>query len=95
MRSGMTYIQKIFALVRSATGHDLSHCKQTTIRRRIERRMAIHQIIPTSGGFGLLGGTLVQYLPEKYAPECADCHKANGKMVEQYNVISKDVADIG
>lgn len=43
----------------------------------------------------MLGGTLVQYLPEKYAPECADCHKANGKMVEQYNVISKDVADIG
>ena len=38
------YIQKIFALIRSVTGHDLSHYKQTTIRRRIERRMAIHQI---------------------------------------------------
>lgn len=38
------YIQKIFVLIRSATGHDLSHYKQTTIRRRIERRMAIHQI---------------------------------------------------
>ena len=38
------YIQKIFALIRSATGHDLSHYKQTTIRRRIERRMAIHQV---------------------------------------------------
>ncbi len=37
-------IQKVFALIRSATGHDLSHYKQTTIRRRIERRMAIHQI---------------------------------------------------
>ncbi|MEJ2658868.1 MAG: chemotaxis protein CheB, partial [Desulfobacterales bacterium] len=37
-------IQKIFALIRSATGHDLSHYKQTTIRRRIQRRMAIHQI---------------------------------------------------
>jgi two-component system CheB/CheR fusion protein len=38
------YIQKIFSLIRSATGHDLSHYKQTTIRRRIERRMAIHQL---------------------------------------------------
>jgi len=39
------YTQKIFALIRSATGHDLTHYKQTTIRRRIERRMAIHQVI--------------------------------------------------
>jgi two-component system CheB/CheR fusion protein len=38
------YIQKVFSLIREATGHDLSHYKQTTIRRRIERRMAIHQI---------------------------------------------------
>ena len=38
------YIQKIFVMIRSATGHDLSHYKQTTIRRRIERRMAIHQV---------------------------------------------------
>lgn len=38
------YIQKIFSLIRSATGHDISHYKHTTIRRRIERRMAIHQV---------------------------------------------------
>ncbi len=38
------YLQKVFALIRSATGHDLSHYKQTTIRRRIERRLAVHQI---------------------------------------------------
>lgn len=38
------YVQKIFVLIRTATGHDLSHYKQTTIRRRIERRMAVHQI---------------------------------------------------
>ena len=38
------HVQKIFALIRRATGHDLSHYKQTTIRRRIERRMAVHQI---------------------------------------------------
>lgn len=38
------YIQKVFVLIRTSTGHDLSHYKQTTICRRIERRMAIHQI---------------------------------------------------
>ena len=38
------HIQKIFVLIRSSTGHDLSHYKQTTLRRRIERRMAVHQI---------------------------------------------------
>jgi len=38
------HLQKVFALIRSATGHDLSHYKQTTIHRRIERRMAVHQI---------------------------------------------------
>jgi two-component system CheB/CheR fusion protein len=36
--------QKVFALIRSATGHDFSQYKQTTIRRRIERRLAVHQI---------------------------------------------------
>jgi two-component system CheB/CheR fusion protein len=40
----VNYLKKIFALIRSGTGHDLSHYKQTTIRRRIERRMAVHQI---------------------------------------------------
>jgi len=38
------YIQKIFMLIRSQTGHDFSHYKQNTIRRRIERRLAVHQI---------------------------------------------------
>ena len=37
-------IQKIFALIRTATGHDFSHYKQSTIGRRIEHRLAIHQI---------------------------------------------------
>ena len=37
-------LQKIFSLIRSATGHDFSQYKQTTIRRRIERRLAVHQI---------------------------------------------------
>ncbi len=39
-----SYVQKILALIRTRTGHDFANYKQTTIRRRIERRMAIHQI---------------------------------------------------
>ncbi|MDA3938594.1 MAG: hypothetical protein PF693_04705 [Spirochaetia bacterium] len=38
------YLQKIFILIRSQTGHDFSNYKQDTIRRRIERRLAVHQI---------------------------------------------------
>lgn len=37
-------MQKIFLLVRSRTGHDFSAYKPSTIRRRIERRMNLHQI---------------------------------------------------
>jgi two-component system CheB/CheR fusion protein len=36
--------QKILLLIRGKTGHDFSLYKQTTIRRRIERRMALHQL---------------------------------------------------
>lgn len=35
---------KIFLLLRSHTGHDFSQYKRNTIRRRVERRMAVHQI---------------------------------------------------
>ncbi|MEJ2703607.1 MAG: CheR family methyltransferase [Sedimentisphaerales bacterium] len=38
------YLQKIFMLIRSTTGHDFSQYKMNTIRRRIERRMAVHQM---------------------------------------------------
>ncbi len=37
-------LQKVFALIRSTIGHDFSQYKQTTIQRRIERRLAVHQI---------------------------------------------------
>jgi two-component system CheB/CheR fusion protein len=37
-------IQKILILLRNRTGHDLSGYKPTTIKRRIARRMNIHQI---------------------------------------------------
>jgi two-component system CheB/CheR fusion protein len=37
-------LKKIFVLVRSQTGHDFSQYKPSTVDRRIERRMAVHQI---------------------------------------------------
>jgi two-component system CheB/CheR fusion protein len=39
-----SYVQKILASIRTRTGHDFSNYKQTTIRRRIERRIAVHQL---------------------------------------------------
>ncbi len=38
------YVQKMLGLIRTRTGHDFTKYKQTTIRRRIERRMAVHQL---------------------------------------------------
>ena len=37
-------MQKIFVLVRAQTGNDFSLYKKNTVRRRIERRMNVHQI---------------------------------------------------
>jgi len=37
-------LKRIFHLIKSRTGHDFSDYKQTTIRRRIERRMAVNSI---------------------------------------------------
>jgi two-component system CheB/CheR fusion protein len=37
-------LKKIFIILRSQTGHDFSQYKPSTIQRRIERRMAVHQI---------------------------------------------------
>ncbi len=37
-------LKKLFILLRAQTGHDFSEYKQSTINRRIERRMATHQI---------------------------------------------------
>jgi two-component system CheB/CheR fusion protein len=39
-----TALQKIFVLLRAQTSHDFSQYKSSTIRRRIERRMAVQQI---------------------------------------------------
>jgi len=37
-------LKKIFILLRAQTSHDFTHYKQNTINRRVERRMAVHQI---------------------------------------------------
>ncbi|MEY3447346.1 MAG: hypothetical protein RIR45_2101 [Pseudomonadota bacterium] len=37
-------MKKVFVLLRAQTGHDFSGYKPSTIHRRIERRMAVHQI---------------------------------------------------
>ena len=37
-------LKKIFVLLRAHTGHDFSQYKQNTVGRRVERRMAVHQI---------------------------------------------------
>jgi two-component system CheB/CheR fusion protein len=37
-------LKKIFVLLRAQTGHDFSQYKPSTIYRRIERRMAVHQL---------------------------------------------------
>jgi len=44
-----TALKKAFVLLRSQTGHDFSQYKPSTIRRRIERRMAVHQIESMDG----------------------------------------------
>ena len=42
-------LKKIFILLRSQTSHDFSQYKPSTIHRRIERRMAVHQIETMDG----------------------------------------------
>jgi two-component system CheB/CheR fusion protein len=42
--AGLEPIQKIFVVMRERVGHDFSGYKASTIRRRIERRMNLHQL---------------------------------------------------
>jgi hypothetical protein len=42
-------------------------------------------IIPTSEGFGLLGGAFVECDIEKYVFKCPECYKVNAKIVELYD----------
>ena len=43
-KKNQSELEKVIILLRSQTGHDFSLYKNTTIYRRIERRMGIHQI---------------------------------------------------
>jgi len=43
-REAGIYTRKILLLLRSSKRHDFTHYKQSTIRRRIERRMVLHKI---------------------------------------------------
>jgi two-component system CheB/CheR fusion protein len=49
-----SFLQKILMLVRASTKHDFSHYKQTTIRRRIGRRIAVHKIADIADYFRYL-----------------------------------------
>ena len=49
-RSNKVHIQKILMLLRSHTGHDFTLYKKNTISRRIERRIAFHQL-PDYGSY--------------------------------------------
>jgi two-component system CheB/CheR fusion protein len=53
-------LKKIFILLRSQTGHDFSNYKPSTINRRIERRMAVHQIEAMEGYVKYLQQTPVE-----------------------------------
>jgi two-component system, chemotaxis family, CheB/CheR fusion protein len=41
---GQSALEKVFILLRAQTGHDFSPYKKSTIYRRVERRMGLHQI---------------------------------------------------
>jgi two-component system CheB/CheR fusion protein len=53
-------LKKIFILLRAQTGHDFSQYKPSTIHRRIERRMAVHQIETMDGYVKCLQQTPVE-----------------------------------
>ncbi len=43
-KEGTEPLQRIFAILRTRTGHDFSRYKGSTVRRRLERRMSVNQI---------------------------------------------------
>ena len=53
-------LKKIFILLRAQTGHDFSQYKHNTVNRRIERRMAVHQIADLGGYVRFLQQTPVE-----------------------------------
>ncbi len=53
-------LRKIFVLLRAQTGHDFSQYKPSTIHRRIERRMAVHQVETMEGYVRLMQRTAAE-----------------------------------
>ncbi len=53
-------LNKIFVVLRIQTGHDFSQYKPSTVNRRIERRMAVHQIETLEGYIKYLQKTPVE-----------------------------------
>ncbi|HVO18814.1 MAG TPA: chemotaxis protein CheB [Anaeromyxobacter sp.] len=47
--AGLGTLQKIAIVLRARTGHDFSRYKKSTQQRRVERRMALHQISSPAG----------------------------------------------
>ena len=52
-------------------------------------------VIPTSTGFGLLGGAFVECLTGKYAAKCPECYTINSRMIECYSVNSDRLSVFG
>ena len=46
----------------------------------------IIEITPTSGGFGLKGGTLFKYSPDDYLMKCHDCYQVNPIIQDSYKL---------
>ena len=53
------------------------------------KRLVTIDIVPTSQGFGLLGGAFVECSADKYVIKCPDCYKADTRMIKPYQVIPK------
>src|SRR5208283_277231 len=49
-------MQQIFAILRARTGHDFSHYRQGTIKRRLQRRMSVHSLSNVADYASLLQG---------------------------------------
>jgi two-component system CheB/CheR fusion protein len=49
-------LQRVFAILRTNTGHDFSRYKSATVRRRLQRRMSVNQINDISGYARFLEG---------------------------------------
>ena len=50
-------LQQIFAILRARTGHDFSHYKQGTIKRRLQRRMSVRSLSNIADYADLLQGS--------------------------------------